>query len=189
MTTTIGHKWLPALLAAVTLLTACGSSPPVRYFTLSDPQVPDAVSDPDSPVLSLGPLRLPEYLNRSQMVTRGAGSEVIVDSQYRWAEPLRESLRTFLASEIASEAGIPIRARSFGETDRKRDLDKLIDVRIDQLHGTTGGDAILVAYWAVIDPGRLTWVVVGDLGEIEENVRSLELGPVEVWDGFGNRIR
>ena len=42
---------------------------------------------------------------------------------------------------------------------------------------------------ALIRPGELTWVVVGDLGKIEDNVRSLEYGDVEVWDGFGNRLR
>jgi zinc protease len=41
----------------------------------------------------------------------------------------------------------------------------------------------------VIRPDALVWVVVGDLGKIEDKVRSLEYGPVEVWDGFGNRVR
>lgn len=41
----------------------------------------------------------------------------------------------------------------------------------------------------VVRPDELTWVIVGDLDEIEEKVRSLNYGPVEVWDGFGNRIR
>ncbi len=41
----------------------------------------------------------------------------------------------------------------------------------------------------VIDPERLTWVVVGDLERIEEPVRSLEFGEVEVWDAFARRLR
>ena len=35
----------------------------------------------------------------------------------------------------------------------------------------------------------LVLVIVGDLGKIESQVRSLEYGPVEVWDGFGNPVR
>ncbi len=42
---------------------------------------------------------------------------------------------------------------------------------------------------SLIRPGELTWVIVGDLDQIEDKVRSLDFGPVEVWDGFGNRIR
>ena len=42
---------------------------------------------------------------------------------------------------------------------------------------------------ATIDPSALTWVVVGDLAQIEDKVRSLEYGEVEVWDAFGKRVR
>ncbi len=41
----------------------------------------------------------------------------------------------------------------------------------------------------VVRPDELTWVIVGDLSEIEEKVRSLNYGDVEIWDGFGNRLR
>jgi len=32
----------------------------------------------------------------------------------------------------------------------------------------------------VIRPDELTWIVVGDLSKIEDSLRSLEFGPVEV---------
>ena len=41
----------------------------------------------------------------------------------------------------------------------------------------------------LIDPGKITWVVVGDLEKIEEKVRSLNYGEVEVWDAYGNKVR
>jgi len=42
---------------------------------------------------------------------------------------------------------------------------------------------------SLIRPDELTWVIVGDLELIEDKVRSLEYGDVEVWDGFGNKLR
>jgi len=42
---------------------------------------------------------------------------------------------------------------------------------------------------SLIQPDQLTWVVVGDLEQVEEKIRSLNYGDVEVWDGFGNRLR
>ncbi len=41
----------------------------------------------------------------------------------------------------------------------------------------------------LLDPEKLTWVVVGDLSLIEEDVRALGYGEVEVWDAFGRRVR
>jgi zinc protease len=42
---------------------------------------------------------------------------------------------------------------------------------------------------ALMRPKDLIWVVVGDLSQIEDKIRSLNYGEVEVWDGFGNKIR
>ncbi|WP_246606834.1 M16 family metallopeptidase [Novilysobacter antarcticus] len=41
---------------------------------------------------------------------------------------------------------------------------------------------------STIDPAALTWVVVGDLGQIEAPVRALELGPVQVLDEDGKPV-
>ena len=38
-------------------------------------------------------------------------------------------------------------------------------------------------------PRALTWVLVGDLAEIEQPIRDLAIGPVEVWDTDGRRVR
>ena len=82
--------------------------------------------------------------------------------------------RGFLASIIASDSyGLP---HNYAETRGAR-----IDaVTLDEVNKRARG---------VVDPGRLTWVVVGDLAQIENKVRSLEYGEVEVWDAFGNRLR
>ena len=41
----------------------------------------------------------------------------------------------------------------------------------------------------LIDPGKLTWLITGDLEKIEDSVRALDYGEVEVWDAFGKRLR
>jgi len=89
------------LCAVVSLLiAACGSSPPVRYFALS-PMDSVQQQDPDDALtLGVGPLRLPEYLNRSQIVTRGGGSELEVDEFSRWAEPLTQALHRVVSTDV-----------------------------------------------------------------------------------------
>jgi zinc protease len=41
----------------------------------------------------------------------------------------------------------------------------------------------------IVDSSQLTWVVVGDLEKMEEQVRALGFADVEVWDAFGNKQR
>ncbi len=60
------------------------------------------------------------------------------------------------------------------------EADRLEAIAPDQLTSRTD---------ELIRPSDLTWVVVGDLAVIEEPVRALGLGEVEVWNGFGERLR
>ena len=82
--------------------------------------------------------------------------------------------RGFLTSMISSDSfGLPF---DYAETTAAR----VGAVTLDGVNRRTR---------QIVRPDELTWVIVGDLDEIEEKVRSLNYGPVEVWDGFGNRIR
>ncbi len=82
--------------------------------------------------------------------------------------------RGFLASIMTSDSyGLPF---DYAET---------VAERIEAV--TT--DAVNQRAREMIDPGKLTWIVVGDLAQIEDKVRSLGYGEVEVWDAFGKRTR
>ena len=84
----------------ILMLAGCGSSPPVQYFGLDSMDIGYTQDEKGSPVLALGPFRTPEYLNRSQMVTRGRGAELIVDDVNRWAESLDDAIHRVLASNL-----------------------------------------------------------------------------------------
>lgn len=93
-------RWMVVGVALAFTLMACSSSPPVRYFSLS-PIDSGFQQDPDESVmLGLGPFRMPDYLNRSQIVTRGANAEVQVDEFSRWSEPLATSLLRIVSTDV-----------------------------------------------------------------------------------------
>jgi uncharacterized lipoprotein YmbA len=72
----------------------------VRYFSLN-PIDSEFRQDPDDAVLlGLGPFRMPDYLNRSQIVTRGANAEMQVDEFSRWSEPLATSLLRIVSADV-----------------------------------------------------------------------------------------
>lgn len=41
----------------------------------------------------------------------------------------------------------------------------------------------------IIKPEKLTWIVVTDLSKVEDQIRSLDYGKVEVWDYEGNKVK
>ena len=90
-----------ATVLLVTLLAACGTSPRNNYYllTTSVREAPDG----ESPSLGIGPIAVPEYLNRSSLVYSREGNRLQVSSTERWAEPLESGIKRTLAVNLASQ--------------------------------------------------------------------------------------
>ncbi len=41
----------------------------------------------------------------------------------------------------------------------------------------------------IVQPDSLTWIVVGDLAEIRDQVEALNIAPIEIWDDSGQPVR
>jgi len=50
-------------------------------------------------------------------------------------------------------------------------------------------ESVRAAARTTLQPGQMTWVIVGDLAKIEQPIRALSLGEVQVLDADGNRLR
>ena len=96
------RKSMCVLMLLVVMTAGCGTSPSVHYYGLDTIDIAYTKDLESSPVLTLGPIRMPEYLKRSQMVTRGSSAEIIVDDFNRWAEPLGDAVNSILASNVDS---------------------------------------------------------------------------------------
>lgn len=140
-------------LGLLMLLTSCASAPPQEpqyYLLRSTAAATGANADPAT--VSLGRVRVAAYIDQSGIVVETAPSTLRPARYHQWAEPLRDSLRPFLAVEISAALGRPVRAENYADTEWREQTDTLIDLQIDTLHGTDDGDALLVARWALIEP-------------------------------------
>ena len=107
------------------------------------------------------------------------------------APPTAEETEKVRATEIRSLPGAYETARSVASTiagivryDRPDDY---VFQRRDEIAGLTTQQLDDVVQ-RTLDPSALTWVVVGDLGEIEVPVRELQLGEVQVLDADGRPV-
>ena len=136
------------------LMVACGSSPPVRYFALEPVSLQQQEDSDDAIVLGLGPLRLPEYLNRSQIVTRGSGSELEIDDFSRWAEPLTMAFHRVVSTDVdnmmddVTVIAFPWEAVVRGQIDYRL-LGEVTRFDADQ-----AGRVVLEVQWAISDVGE-----------------------------------
>ena len=127
------------ILASMLLLANCSSQPvePTRYYLLRSPVDIESGQQHSVPIYTLGRLEVATYINQPGLVLETATGEVHTARQHQWAEPLRVSLRRFLATEIGAAVNSTV-AVSDPAPDSIR-----IDVSIDRLHGDKHGQAVL----------------------------------------------
>jgi len=81
-----------------------GRSPDVHHFVLGTHSSASSARAPELAVL-IGPVRLPNYLDRPQIARRGAGGEIELDSSNRWLGGFEANLTTALAADLRRQLG------------------------------------------------------------------------------------
>ena len=129
----------------------CATSPAAHFYLLSitgqgSSNIAAAIT-PDERVIGIGPVRLPEYLDRPQIVTRSDNTELYLSELHRWAEPLQENFTRVLAEQISQM----MRTDNISiEPSRNRnDLDLRILADVIQFDTNVNGEVTLVTYWRV----------------------------------------
>jgi len=131
------------------LVSSCGKSTPVRYYKLDSPNIVYETDIDESLVLGLGPLRIPDYLERNRIVVRGSNSEMLVDDFSRWAEPLEDAIYRLLAANVDSHLD-GVMAISFPYNSMIA-YDYQLLGRIDMFESDKVGNTVLLVHWGIID--------------------------------------
>jgi uncharacterized lipoprotein YmbA len=151
MTRLLGSKGaLAAALLLIVLAAGCGSKK-AKYYMLGSP--PDSASTArafhvqSGRVVGVGPVRLPDYLIRYEIVTRTESSEMKFAEFHRWAEPLDETMVRVLAENLAALIpGADVRAYPYI---RAGEVDLRIPVEVRRFEYHPDGKVYLVALYKV----------------------------------------
>ena len=93
------------VLALALLASGClGRSQPPRLYVLAA-RAEAGVATAQEPQVVVGPIEMPAYLKRPQIVTRLASGQLAVDQSNRWAQPLGTNMHQVLADNIAALTG------------------------------------------------------------------------------------
>jgi len=182
---------MSVLLALTCLLQGCISfgqpSPETEYYLLTaEAEVPaNIASSAQKQLLSVGPVLIPEFLDRSQIVTR-SGSRAQIADQQRWAEPLDSSVLRVVSENLERlypgwttvDHLEPLAARA--------DCSLRLDVR--RLDGSPGKQAVLDILWQLTDrrstdpprTGRFQQTVAQDGDSHEALAKALSQGLVQL---------
>ena len=135
---------------------AGGPSPPARFYTLN------AMSESNTPQqaevgekcfsINIGPVQMPEYLNRPQIVTRLSSNELKLDEFSQWAEPLTDNFSAVLSENVgALLCADPIAIYPFRGN---MALDFKVEVVVIRFDGVIDQNVTLIARWVIMGKER-----------------------------------
>ena len=131
------------------LLSGC-SSPREHLYYLGPEAGETSPAPVGAPRVVVGPISIPELVDRPQIVVRGSDSEVLINEQARWAAPLRNSLENLLAAQLQQRLPgtrfVPSGSIVRSADDRSLSVD-IYALDLDREHG-----AGIRAYWVYRDP-------------------------------------
>jgi uncharacterized lipoprotein YmbA len=145
-----------AVLALMLVLAGCTVLAPqkdeTRFFVLM-PVQDGAVSIParsgaSQPLtIGLGPITIPAYVNRPEVVTRMSNSELKVSDTDRWGEHLDTNVAHVLASDLSGQLGTQ-QILSY-PWPAKTPIDYSISVAFQRLERTADDHVVIEANWTI----------------------------------------
>ena len=152
------HRPLLAVLTGLLLAASAGcfrSTEQASFYMLEPLAGAGASPGTESasrPIIGVGPVKLPGYLNRPQIALAVGQGQIRIDEFRRWSEPLEENFTRVLAENLRrllpeSEVVIYPWRRSVG-------VDVQLEVTVDVFHTTHAGKSLLDAQWAATRGGK-----------------------------------
>jgi uncharacterized lipoprotein YmbA len=139
------------LVASLLALGACASTPSRFYIlnTMAAPETIPTTAAERGPVIGVGPVTLPKYLDRPQIVTRASRHQLALGEFDRWAEPLQDNVTRVLAENLARL--VPTDHILLQAWPHSANPDYQVRVEVLQFDGSLGAESVLLALWSILD--------------------------------------
>ena len=141
------------------LLAACATPPVEHLYRLDYPLASTNQAEPQYELV-IATVKLPEAVNRQQLVIQKSATESIISDEQRWIAPLDEQLTLSLIAHLRSRLPDAWLSSDTGisagiATTHNNSLPRYqVKVQVDQLLINRGEQLTLEASWVVLDQGR-----------------------------------
>jgi uncharacterized protein len=102
--------------------------------------------------LGIGPIRLPGYLDRQEIVTRVSPNRIDLSEYDQWAEPLETNFSRVLGQNLA--VLLPINRLVFFPWESTRSPAYQVEVEVLRFEANVAGDVQMSAHWAILETSK-----------------------------------
>lgn len=138
-----------AILAA-TLATACslvGGGLKENFYVLSGPESPPPAASANALVIYVGPVAVPESVDRAPMVLHNSANAVDLTEDHRWAEPLKTAIPRVVAGHLMRLLDTPrVMASRVGTS---LDVDYRVALEVQRFDSSLRDGASVDVLWTI----------------------------------------
>ncbi len=136
--------------SGVLFLSGCGTSQKTDFYKLEESGNRTLLGVEQGKIIGVGPVHIPEYLNRPQIVTRTSLHHMNVSEFNRWVEPITDSINHFLVINLSNNMSSN-RVYWVPRQNHQYPLDIRIAIDIGRFDGQLGEEVSLEARWSIFD--------------------------------------
>jgi uncharacterized lipoprotein YmbA len=133
-------------------LAGCGSSKPVHLYVLTATAPKTQPASPTGLAVGVGPVTLPKYLDRPQVVSRIAANSLEQNEFEQWGGDLNDNITRVLAANLGNLLA----------TDRVSvypwkgiaPIDYQVSMDVTRFEQDVDGSVVLDVFWSVANPGK-----------------------------------
>lgn len=141
-------KWAFWCLLMVGLTGCFRNTVPDQFYMLRAADFAgQSVIHGEGPMVGLGPVRIPAYLDRPQIVTATSGQEYRLSEDHRWTERLDENIARVSAQNLS--ALIPTDRIVMHPWPRESQPDVQVGISIQEMHVDPRGEVRMSALWSL----------------------------------------
>ena len=155
----------------------------------SEETPPQPLADLSDIGVQVGPIRMAQYLDRSDVVIRNSSNEVEIADFASWAGPLRENFSRVIAENLSLWLNTK-KVAIFPGT-KLRLFDYAVHMNVTRFDGRPGGKTHLRARWAITDPQNKTLFndhTVLSLPTEDDTIESMVASQSRLLAEFGREI-
>jgi len=142
------------VLLASSLLSACVTKPAstTRYYMVTAAPTTQSQVKRNSPILEIAALRLPQYIERPQIVTRPSPQRLDIHEAHRWGDNLRKNLERVLADNLSQALNT---SQVLIVPHLSPTVDYRLMVEIQQFERVPDDRVVLQAQWSLFKEGEM----------------------------------
>jgi uncharacterized lipoprotein YmbA len=131
------------------LATACslGSGVKENFYVLSGPEGAAPADSPGALAIYLGPVAVPESVDRSAMVLQSSANQVDLSDEHRWAEPAKTAIPRVIAENLMRLLNTPrVMSSRVGPV---TDVDYRVALDVQRFESSLSQGATIEVLWTV----------------------------------------